>query len=217
MYPSLLQLIFIVLLSAISAVGTAQQKKDSSRVKSEINDSSQRAKKDTAQKKIRSNASKAALRAAVIPGWGQIYNKKYWKLPLVYGALAMPVVTFNYNLTWYKKTREAYNIRYYNDTSKTVDLSTDPIDLRLRPLSTGSLRLYRNSFRQNVDYSVLAFLLLWGLQIVDATVDAHLKSFNISDDLSLKIKPTISPGHSTGLSLIFSPRSDKPIKHLSGF
>lgn len=196
----------------------AQQKRDSSFKKTELKDSSSSAKKDTAQKKPKSYPSKVALRAAIIPGWGQITNKKYWKLPLVYGALAIPVVTFNYNVTWYKKTREAYNIRYFNDTSRVLpDLPIDGIDLQLRPLSTGSLRIYRNSFRQNVDYSVLAFLILWGLQIVDATVDAHLKSFNINDDLSVKIKPNIAPGYSTGLSLIFTPRTDKPIKHLRGF
>ena len=218
MYPSSLKWFFILLLSALTVGSMAQQKKDSSLKKTELKDISSSAKKDTAQKKPRSYPSKVALRAAVLPGWGQITNKKYWKLPLVYGALAVPVVTFNYNVAWYKKTREAYNIRYFNDTSIVVpDIPLDAIDPQLIPLSTGSLRLYRNSFRQNVDYSVLAFLIMWGLQIVDATVDAHLKSFNINDDLSLKIKPNISPGYSTGLSLIFTPRTDKPIKHLSGF
>lgn len=217
MYPSSIKLFFIVLLSFCSTVGMAQQKKDSAVKKMEIRDSSVKAAKDTAQKKPRSLASKAALRAAVLPGWGQIYNKKYWKLPLVYGALSIPVVTFQYNTKWYKKTREAYQIKYYNDTSKIMDLPTDKIDPRLLPLSTASLRQYRNSFRQDVDYSVLAFLLMWGLQIVDATVDAHLRGFNISDDLSVKIKPQFMPGNSTGLSLIFTPRTDKPIKQFNGF
>lgn len=217
MYPSSIKCILILILLAISAGSLAQQKQDSSALKKVVKDSSVTQKKDTAQKKPRSYPSKVALRAAILPGWGQVTNKKYWKLPLVYGALAVPVVTFNYNLTWYRKTREAYNIRFYNDTSKVSDLSLDPIDLRLRPLSTGSLRLYRNSFRQNVDYSVLALLIIWGLQIVDATVDAHLKGFNINEDLSLKIKPNISPGFATGVSLIFMPRTDKPMKHFTGF
>ncbi|MFN5641091.1 MAG: DUF5683 domain-containing protein [Sphingobacteriales bacterium] len=204
---------------AFVAMGSvAQQKKDSSKIRSILKDSAVLSKQDTAQKKPKSFAAKAASRAAMLPGWGQIYNKKYWKLPIVYGALAIPVVTFNYNLTWYKKTREAYRIRFYNDTSTVMDLPTDKIDQRLLPpVSTASLRNYRNTFRQDMDYSVLAFLVIWGLQIVDATVDAHLKSFNVNDDLSLRIKPVINPGYTTGLSFIFTPRTDKPVKQFTGF
>lgn len=163
-------------------------------------------------KKERSMAAKAALRSAMIPGWGQIYNKKYWKLPLVYGALAIPVSTFAYNLDWYKKCREAYNIRYFNDTSRVVpNLPTDGIDQQLQPLSTQSLRLYRNEFRKNVDLSVLALLAVWGLNVLDATVDGHLRSFNVSDDLSLKLDPGPGiPGQAMSVGLVWrignSPR-----------
>jgi hypothetical protein len=156
-------------------------------------------------KKERSLAAKAALRSAMIPGWGQIYNKKYWKLPLVYGALAVPVATIAYNLDWYKKCREAYNIRYFNDTSRVVpDLPTDGIDQQLQPLSTQSLRLYRNEFRKNVDLSVLALLAIWGLNVLDATVDGHLRSFNVSDDLSLKLDPGPGlPGQAMRVGLVW--------------
>lgn len=156
-------------------------------------------------KKERSLAAKAALRSAMIPGWGQIYNKKYWKLPLVYGAIAVPVSTIAYNLDWYKKCREAYNIRYFNDTSRVVpDLPTDGIDQQLQPLSTQSLRLYRNEFRKNVDLSVLALLAIWGLNVLDATVDGHLRSFNVSDDLSLKLDPGPGlPGQTMRVGLVW--------------
>lgn len=159
---------------------------------------------DTA-KKERSIAANAALRSAMIPGWGQIYNRKYWKLPLVYGALAVPVSTFAYNLDWYRKCREAYTIRYFNDTSRVLpDLPTDGIDQQLQPLSTQSLRLYRNEFRKNVDLSVLALLALWGLNVLDATVDGHLRSFNVSDDLSLKLDPGPGmPGQSMSVGLVW--------------
>jgi hypothetical protein len=206
----------------MSNITFAQWSADSSkkRVESRLSlpDSTQKkAAKDTAAKKPKSEASKAAFRAAVLPGWGQVYNKKYWKLPLVYGALAIPVVTFQYNLTWYQKTREAYTIRFYNDTSRVSDLPIDKIDPRLVPLSTGALRSYRNSFRQNVDYSVLFFLAMWGLQIVDATVDAHLRGFNISDDLSLKVKPVLAPGSCTGIGLVITQRDSRPEKPGIGF
>ncbi len=154
-------------------------------------------------KKVRSDAGKAALRSAIIPGWGQAYNKKYWKMPIVYGALAIPVATFVYNKKWYDKTRYAYSIKFYNDTSTVSDLPTDNIDPRLLPLSSQSLRIYRNEFRQNMDFSVLAFILLWGLNVADAAVDGHLKSFNVNDDLSLRIHPGYSPiANTNGLSLI---------------
>jgi Family of unknown function (DUF5683) len=167
---------------------------------------------DTAKaKKKKGEAGKAALRSAIIPGWGQAYNKKYWKMPIVYGALAIPVFTFRYNKEWYDKTREAYQIRYHNDTiTVTPPLNEDGIDPRLKPLSTESLRLYRNSFRQGMDFSILAFIAVWGLQIVDAAVDGHLKSFNINDDLSMKVRPYISPGRSSGVNMVFTLRDSKP-------
>lgn len=144
-------------------------------------------------KKVRSIASKAALRSAILPGLGQIYNKKYWKLPLVYGALAFPISTFNYNRTWYRKTRFAYATRINKDTANFLN-----IDQELQPLSSASLKLYRNEFRKNMDFSVIGLLLLWGVNVVDATVDGHLRTFDISDDLSLKVKPVISNNLSTG-------------------
>lgn len=219
MCRSLITFVIGLLLAIVSTDAVAQQtNKGLFKISSIGKDSSILAKRDTTQKKPKSMASKAASRAAILPGWGQIYNKKYWKLPIVYGALAIPIATFNYNLTWYKKTREAYRIRFYNDTSTVMDLPTDKIDQRLLPpVSTASLRNYRNTFRQDMDYSVLAFLVIWGLQIVDATVDAHLKSFNVNDDLSLRIKPVINPGYTTGLSFIFTPRKERPIKQLISF
>ncbi len=208
-----------VLLMLLSASTLGQQRKDT--LRKTVDTSKLASKKNMADtgsvKKKRTEAGKASIRSAVLPGWGQIYNKKYWKLPIVYGVLAIPVVTFSYNKKWYDKTREAYSIRYYNDTSKVSDLPTDSIDPTLQPLSTASLRLYRNEFRQNVDFSVLAFLVIWGLQVADAAVDAHLKSFNVSDDLSLKIKPMFAPGRSTGVSFVLSLRDDKPKATFVGF
>jgi hypothetical protein len=139
---------------------------------------------DTA-KKARSIAAKAAIRSAILPGLGQIYNKKYWKLPLVYGALAIPVSTFKYNSDWYTKTRFAYTARVTNDTANFKNIARE-----LQPISTEALRTYRNSFRKNMDFSVLGLLLMWGLNVVDATVDGHLRTFNISDDLTMSIQPS---------------------------
>lgn len=177
-----------------------------------VKDSLKKSVSDTSKKKEKKPQAKAAIRSAIIPGWGQAYNKRYWKIPIVYGALAIPVYTFSYNKTWYDKTREAYRIKLYNDNDTvTVPLPEDGIDPRLQPLSSGSLKIYRDEFRQNMDFSVLAFLVLWGLQVADAAVDAHLRSFNVSDDLSMKVKPWVAPGgRANGVSLVFHWRDSKP-------
>jgi len=148
----------------------------------------------------------ATIRSAIIPGWGQVYNKKYWKLPLVYAAVGIPVYAFIYNRDWYIKTRDAAKMI---STADTVNWQ-NRVDPKLHVFflgqeSLGSLLNYRNEFRRDMDYSILFVLLAWGLNIVDATVDAHLKGFDVSEDLSLKIKPTILSGTSTaGVSLILT-------------
>jgi hypothetical protein len=158
---------------------------------------------DTSVKKKVYNPKTAAIRSAILPGLGQVYNKKYWKLPIIYGALGITGGVFVYNLKNYKDLKQAYigkyNARVNHDSTEYRKIKTE-----LLPLSEESLRFNRDEFRRNVDYSVLIFLLLWGLNVVDASVDAHLKSFDVSPDLSLQIKPGRSEMAGTnGLSLVF--------------
>ncbi|HOZ70270.1 MAG TPA: DUF5683 domain-containing protein [Chitinophagaceae bacterium] len=146
---------------------------------------------------------KAAIRSAILPGWGQIYNKKYWKLPIVYGALGTSGGIFFYNLKNYRDTRFAYRVKYNMQYNQTDSALYSLIRANLRPLDIESLKYYRNSFRRDIDYSVLFFLILWGLNVVDATVDAHLKSFDVSPDLSFRFKPGYSEtARTSGLSLV---------------
>ena len=156
---------------------------------------------DTAIKKH--SPKKAAFRSAVLPGWGQAYNKKYWKIPIVYGALGTTAAIFVFNLDTYKSLRQAYI--YIRDTIPSNDVL---IEARFRNLSPESIRTYRNSFRQNVDYSVLFFLVFWGLNVVDATVDGHLKAFDVSSDITLKIKPRFNQ-NLAGISLVFSLKDNR--------
>lgn len=151
---------------------------------------------------------KATFRSLVLPGWGQAYNKKYWKIPIVYGALGTTAAVFFYNLKTYKALKQAYI--YASDTSS---LNNNLIRSDLRNLSPESIRSYRNSYRQNIDYSVLFFLVFWGLNVVDATVDANLKAFDVSNDISLKIKPSFNI-QSAGISLVFNLKHN-PAKNLS--
>jgi hypothetical protein len=150
---------------------------------------------------------KAAIRSAILPGWGQAYNKKYWKIPLVYGALGTTAGFFFYNLNTYRDLRFAYKAKYNASLPPPQRDTTDlaKIKPRLQPIDIESLRYYRNEYRRNIDYSVIFFLLAWGLNVVDATVDAHLKSFDVSPDLSLKLKAGYSDVAQTkGVSLILS-------------
>ena len=178
----------------------AQAKKDSLNVETKkVPDSSQNKIKKKFDPRI------ATRRSAMLPGWGQIYNKKYWKLPLVYGGLGLTAGVFFYNVKNYKLLRLAYI--YKIDTLPANDVLIDP---RFRGFSAASIRTNRDLFRQNVDYSVLFFILFWGLNVVDATVDGHLKQFDVNENLSLQIKPGFSPlANTSGISLVFDIHSKK--------
>lgn len=164
----------------------------------------QKESKDSVTKKIYSPRV-AAIRSAILPGLGQIYNKKYWKLPIIYTALGISGGIFFYNLNNYRDSRFAYNVKYNMRVNHTDSALYANIKEQLKPLSEESLRFYRNQFRRDIDFSAVFFLIMWGLNVVDATVDAHLKGFDISPDIGLHIKP----GHSemagtNGLSLVFN-------------
>lgn len=147
----------------------------------------------------------AALRSAILPGWGQIYNKKYWKLPIVYGALGISGAVFIYNLKNYRALRVAYRAKYNAGLNPPDSSEWNKIRPDLLFIDVNALRSYRDEFRRNIDYSALAFIALWGLNVVDATVDAHLKPFDISPDLSLKFKfgPSQMAG-TMGVSLVLA-------------
>lgn len=160
------------------------------------------AEKDTSLSPRGRSPRTAAIRSAILPGLGQIYNRKYWKLPIVYGALGTTGAIFFYNLKEYRKIQFAYTTLINGDSANFSKVAPD-----LQPFiergDINGLRINRNAFRQNIDYSVLFFILFWGLNVVDATVDAHLSSFNVNDDLSLKIKPLLQPGRA-GLGLVLA-------------
>jgi len=151
---------------------------------------------------------KATRRSAIIPGWGQFYNKEYWKIPLVYGALGIPAGLYFYNDNWYRKTSYAYQAKYNAEVNNdTTGLAA--IDPQLKGLTATSLQNYRNTFRRDRDYSILFFLLAWGLNVVDATVFGHLKDFDVSSDLSMNVKPNFNPTTKTP-SVTFTLSAKKP-------
>jgi hypothetical protein len=162
---------------------------------------------------LRHSPKKAAIRSALIPGWGQFYNKKYWKIPIVYGALGVSASVFVFNLQNYRDLRFAYKAKIEAQPKTDRSGQTIPGDStnyrKIKPellrLDTEALRTYRDEYRRNIDYSALVFVLLWGLNVVDATVDAHLKAFDVSPDLSFRFKlgPSQMAG-TAGLSLVLA-------------
>lgn len=137
---------------------------------------------------------KAALYSAVLPGLGQAYNREYWKIPLVYAALGTCTYFFIDNMKNYRSYRDAYRIR--------MDGNPDTHDKYEGTYKNpASLKTLRDYYRQNLDYTVLFFVLAYGLNIVDATVFAHLKSFDMSNDLSIRISPTMINNRTPGIGV----------------
>ncbi len=142
----------------------------------------------------------ATYRSAILPGWGQATNKKYWKIPVVYAALGTTAYIFFRNVKQYNEAKDAY--------ANATDGNPLNDSLIIQPYYTVKdqperIKSFRNQVRQNVDYTVLFFILFWGLNVVDATVDAHLKTFDVSDDLSLQIRPGYSQlANTNGISIV---------------
>jgi hypothetical protein len=177
------------------------------------NDSTTVTKKKVDSTKKNITPKIAATRSAIIPGWGQIsvrrdmdasFFRKYWKIPVIYGAIGTTAGVFFYNLKTYKDLRFAYRVLVNKDTANFPNVAPQLQPFIARNDQT-SLLYNRNEFRKNVDYSVLFFLIFWGLNVVDASVDAHLKGFDVSPDLSLHIKPGYSEmARTNGISLVLA-------------
>ena len=165
---------------------------------------SKKSKTDTTKQKVY-NPKIAARRSALIPGWGQAYNKKYWKIPIIYGGLGVTGYIFVNNIKIYKEYKFAYSARIKAQPPTLDSTDYNELDNIYKVLSPNSIRSARDEFRRYVDYSALIFILLWGLNVVDAAVDAHLKNFDISPDLSLQVRPGYSDmARTNGVSLVLT-------------
>ena len=157
-------------------------------------------KKDSSNKKY--NPGIAIRRSAILPGWGQYTNKKYWKIPIVYAGIGIPAYLFFRNLKQYREAKDAFTLATDADISNDILIKEPYFSVRSQP---DRIRVFRNSVRQNVDYSVLFFIIFWGLNVADAAVDANLKTFDVSDELSLQLKPGYSPlANTNGISLVLN-------------
>jgi Family of unknown function (DUF5683) len=145
-------------------------------------------KKDTLKTAdIYPNPRKAALYALIIPGGGQVYNKDFWKVPLVYGAYYGLYVVYKFNNTQYNTLRNCLINRRETDVKKKL---SDPCQSpRLNTIDERSLIAYRDQYNKIRQQSILGLVLVHILSATEAYVDAHLKNFDIDDNLSIQLMP----------------------------
>lgn len=124
--------------------------------------------------------SKAAFYSAILPGAGQAYNKKYWKIPIVWGAIGTGVYFYVRNDKQFDRYRNAYKRRLAGFTDDEFsDADGNPL------ISNDGLIRAQQQFRRNKEVSLLVTIGLYALNIIDANVDAHLLQFNVDENLSL--------------------------------
>ena len=129
--------------------------------------------------------NKSVWYAVICPGLGQIYNRRYWKLPIVYGGFMGLIYGISWNGTHYNTFLRAY--RDYQKTGKDVYLEVLPKALR----SPDMLKSRMDSYRRYRDLCIIGTVAFYGITVLDAFVDAALSDFDISPDLSMKIKPAV--------------------------
>lgn len=125
--------------------------------------------------------SKAAFFSAVLPGLGQAYNKKYWKVPIVIGAITGGVLVYDFNNKQYNRYRDAFKRRLAGFTDdEFFGTGTTPV------ISDDGLIRAQRQFRRNRDLSMLITVGIYVLNIIDANVDAHLLQFNVDENLAMR-------------------------------
>ncbi|MGB5370298.1 MAG: DUF5683 domain-containing protein [Flavobacteriaceae bacterium] len=136
--------------------------------------------------------SRAAFYSAVFPGLGQIYNRRYWKVPLVYGAIGTGIYAYTWNNDRYGRFRTAFKRRqagFTDDEFYDIRTPDDGILPAEPDLSNAALEDAQERYQRDRDLALVITIGLYILNIVDANVDAHLKQFNVDDDLSFDVQP----------------------------
>ena len=188
------KLTIIILLISITGFITASgqlfaqdQKKiktDSASTKSDLKDIPNDLGKQKHSPKI------ASIMSAALPGLGQVYNKKYWKIPIIYAGFAVLAYSINFSNTRYQDYKQAYIWRI--DTSAaTIDKYDLQLDNGEPKYSEDALLTLKDYYLRNRDLSVILTGFLYLLNIIDATVDAHFYTYDVSNNLTLSIKPVL--------------------------
>ena len=180
---------------------TFAQKADTTKVKSI--DTSKVKNTDTI--KVKKHSPKvAAIMSACLPGLGQAYNKKYWKIPIVYAGVGTIAYFMNFNSQKYNTYKKAYQY--------CMDGDPNTIDVYANKYDSLQLKTLRDAYRRDLELSFIIGAAIYALNIIDASVDAHLYKFDINDNLSLRVSPAFYAyrDHAvTGLSLSLSINNAK--------
>ena len=171
-------LLSFILLLSLSTTTLAQKADTSLYTENTVNS----AVLDTA--KTNHSPKLAGWLSTALPGLGQAYNKKYWKVPVIYVAFGTITYFLIDNNTQYQKYREAYILR--TDDDETND------DIMPR-YTVENLRVLKNKYWKKRDFDVILLAVVYVLNILDAVVDAHFYTYDISEDLSLHINPVVKP------------------------
>ncbi len=139
---------------------------------------------DTAKREHKHSPKIATFSSAIVPGLGQIYNQKYWKVPIIWGAGLGMYFYCDYSNTLYHRCKLAYE-------QKNEDLTVTDPDLSGQSLS--ALKTRRNNWRRNRDRAIMLTGLIYVANILDAMVDAHMLDYDISQDLTLHWEPSLMP------------------------
>ena len=184
-------LLFLILFFTISSVTLAQDKPDKEEKKK--------------IRKLNSKSRKAALLSAALPGLGQIYNKSYWKAPIAWIGIGATGYLYYQNSVFFKQFKQGYTYLKDDDPGTNPKATIDGYHTFGK--TADQLARQRDNYRYNRDLNLLIGLGIYALNIIDASVDAHLKEFRINDELSLKVKPllyaNINRQFTAGLTLNF--------------
>jgi hypothetical protein len=149
--------------------------------------------------------SRAALFSMLLPGLGQAYNQRYWKIPLIYGGFAAFGYFIQSNNFRYKLYLDAYNTKYAVTQLKTDDPEYEEKKAALESnlysafqnVPIDRLQYYKNTYRRDRDFFIIMTILFYGINIIDATVDAHFFTYDVSDNLSLKLQPYVEGNYAS--------------------
>ena len=131
--------------------------------------------------------AKAAFYSAILPGLGQAYNKKYWKIPIIYAALGTGIYFYIDNNNEYNRYRDAFKSRlagFDDDEFWGTDSNDNPLSTPI--ISNDALARAQRTLNRNRELSILITIGIYVLNIIDANVDAHLLQFNVDENLALK-------------------------------
>jgi hypothetical protein len=135
---------------------------------------------DSIPKRPVHSPKKAAILSAILPGAGQLYNRKYWKVPVLAAGAGALVYSFQFN----QKNYSLFKTELINRQAGSIELNKE-----LNNLTDANLNELQEFYHRNRDLTIVGMALLYALNILDASVDAHLFDFNVNEDLSMSIRP----------------------------